>query len=250
VKTPESKALLAAVLAVLQVFAILIFASVTRISVGGLSFLFWSCGIVWLAIFIVWFASRWQHTKAAQPTPESMRQPHAAHAAIVADKGRESLLDIGFVAFWGKNTIVPYRTKPLPTSVETLQPFIQVHNRRRRQCHVVFEILDDNDKLIFSREIHKTYPKGVHFITPPARLRLGDQIPDGMWALRIRFNGQVLALHHFGWHVDDVMSVDGHITADGEIDEQVASMLVDDYSAPLSLDDLLATSEGKAKGQS
>jgi hypothetical protein len=242
VKTTESKILLVAVLAALQVFGILIFSSVAHITVGGTSFLFWVWGIVWLAIFIAWIASR-QRAKAAQSTAALIRQPHAAHAAVIAEKGRESLLDIGFVAFWGKNTIVPYRTKPLPTSVEALQPFIQIHNRRRRQCHVVFEILDGSSTLIFSRDIQKTYPKGIHFITPPARLRVGDQTTDGMWALRIRFNGQVLALHHFGWHVDDVVSVDGHINADGEIDEQIVSMLVDDYAAPLSLDDLLSTQD-------
>jgi hypothetical protein len=239
-KTTEAKIYLAAFLAVIQIFIILVFAGLMRLPVGVTSFLLLAWALAWVALLAVVFIQR---MKGKQAPSQPERQPHAAHAASIADKGRESLLDIGFIATFGKNTVVPYRTKPLPTSVEAIQPFIQIHNRRMRPCRIVFEILDDRSKLIFSRAIEKIYPQGVHIITPAARLRIGSQTPSGMWALRIRFNNQVLALHHFGWHVDEVVSLDGRINADGEIDEHIAAMLVDDYSAPLSLDDLLAQQE-------
>jgi len=226
----------------LNIVGVLALASALRLSVSTTTFIFWMVAMVWLALIMTVLGLRASHK------PDPQQQLHAAIAAKVAGRRRDALLDIGFIGFWGKNSMYTYRTQPVPTSAETLQPYVQIRSKRRRTVRVEFDILNDLERLVFRREVQLRLEAGVHFVTPPARLRLGQHVPLGQWTLEVRVNNILMARHQFSWVADEVMSVEGHLNADGEVDEQIAALLVDNYAAPLSLDDLLTGEETRTTG--
>jgi hypothetical protein len=209
--------------------------------------------ILTVVVVPIYLYSRLQGTHQNSPATETRRQlPHAAKASIVRAK---TLLDIGFIAFWGKETVTAYRTEPIPTTVDVLQPFIQIRLYLPPQYRVDFEITDHNGKQVFFQGIEAQSKNNISFITPAARFRLDEKIRAEMlkteWKLRVYTNGNLFAQHRFTWLEDNVKQVEGRVNADGEVSAELLSLLADDYAEKMSLDDLLsAQDDAQEKKQS
>jgi hypothetical protein len=192
-------------------------------------------------IFIpLYIYRRLEDSRQSLPEPVIRQLPHARCASIIRNK---SLMDIGFVAFWGKNQRAIYQTQSIPTSVEALQPYIQIHFKRYAQFRIDFEIMNDGGERVFYQTIH-TWMDNGNFVTPTTRFRL-ENVPTGEWKLRVYVDHVLWANHRFTWVEDTVKGVEGNIRADGEVNEELLGLLSDDYSERMSLDELLSESDAK-----
>ncbi|MFN8374244.1 MAG: hypothetical protein U0694_15365 [Anaerolineae bacterium] len=220
-------------------------------------------GVMITALPLGWYLRQAKDTGAEEPdeTPEppAVEEPvataprayqppktHARAAVHAAGFDPDSplpavVVDIGVIAFWGKNSAHAHRTSSVLTSADAIQPYVELQPNAQGKSQIVFTLLNSRGEVVFERDIIRTLKRGERLLmTPPARLPLGQADFDGEWALQVTVNGLLMAVHYFTWRIDDVSSVEGSIDSDGEIDEAIVPLLADNYAQPLSLDDLLA----------
>jgi hypothetical protein len=173
-------------------------------------------------------------------------KPHAIEAMRAAGLEPETNLnalplDLGLIAFWSEHVAYIHRTTAIPVTAISLQPYVQLELRQEGLWTIEFEILDSSGKTVFQETVRRelTLPQRL-LITPPARLSLHNLAHDGDWTLRLHVNDKLLASHVFSWRSDTIDNVSGSIESDGEIGDDILSLLADNYAQPLSLDNLLA----------
>jgi hypothetical protein len=105
---------------------------------------------------------------------------------------------------------------------------------------VQFDLIDADSKILFSHDSEHLLKRGLNLITPPARLPIHDALAmDGTWQLRLSIGGRLLAVHPFYWGEPIITETGGTLESDGEISDELRSLLIDNQLEPLSLDELL-----------
>jgi hypothetical protein len=203
-------------------------------------------GFVVVALVVAMFGARHFRADSSPPAP-AMRVRPPSLTNVKDTPLSAKVLDMGIVTFWGENTAFAHRKHPIPVTAEAIQPFVKVSLSDWGRWHIIFKVCDNANRVIFQYKMDYFLDAGGQFITPPARIRLGEHIPQGEWTLDVSVNEIVDAQHHFTWRSDAIERLENSIDVDGEIDEAALALLADNYAKPLSLDDLLAKNDDQIK---
>jgi hypothetical protein len=150
-------------------------------------------------------------------------------------------VDIGVMAFSGDDDPVIFRTATVPDNIDYLQPFVQLRLPTRAVGRVKFEIIDSDGQVLFIHEDRHQLKPGMNLITPSARLPIHDaHAMSGDWHLRVSADDVPVALHHFGWEESASKLIRRHLSEDGEISNEIRTMMAESRLEKLSLDDLLS----------
>jgi hypothetical protein len=174
-------------------------------------------------------------------------------AGLNPDEVRVLPVDIGVVVFRGDEVPAPYRTHPVPDDADYIQPFVQLRLPQRAIGKIRFEIIDADGQVLFVHEDNHQLQRGRNLITPAARLPIHDaHAMHSAWEMRVSADGTTLAVHQFDWEEDSAQVIRRHLSEDGEISNELRSMLAENRLQKMSLDDLLADQsldEGEEKKQ-
>ena len=162
-------------------------------------------------------------------------------AGLNPDEVKVLPVDIGIVVFRGDEVPAPYRTHPIPDDADYVQPFVQLRLPQRATGKIRFEISDADGQVLFVHEEHHQLERGRNLITPASRLPIHDaHAMHGMWEMRVSADGMPLALYKFEWEEDNAQVIRRHLSEDGEISNELRSMLAENRLQKMSLDDLLS----------
>ncbi len=162
-------------------------------------------------------------------------------AGLNPDEVKVLPVDIGIVVFRGDEVPAPYRTHPVPDDADYIQPFVQLRLPTRATGKIRFEITDADGQVLFVHEDHHQLERGRNLITPAARLPIHDaHAMHGSWEMRVSADGVPLALYKFEWEEDSAQVIRRHLSEDGEISNELRSMLAENRLQRMSLDDLLS----------
>jgi hypothetical protein len=150
-------------------------------------------------------------------------------------------VDIGIVVFRDDEVPAPYRTHPVPDNADYIQPFVQLRLPTRATGKIRFEITDSDGQVLFVHEEHHQLERGRNLITPAARLPIHDaHAMHGPWEMRVSADGVALAVYKFEWEEDSAEVIRRHLSEDGEISNELRSMLAENRLQKMSLDELLS----------
>lgn len=159
-------------------------------------------------------------------------------------------VDLGVMVFQGDNDPVVYRTQPIPDDADYIQPFVQLRLPTRAVGRIKFEIIDSDGQVIFIHEDVNNLERGRNLVTPAARLPIHDaQAMLGNWQVRISADGMPLAVHKFMWAETNTRAIRRHITADGELSNELRASLAENRLGKMSLDELLSFQDGDEEPQ-
>jgi hypothetical protein len=182
---------------------------------------------------------------------------HAVEAQNAA-QGRDTfelqLADIGVIAFKADEKPALYRTTDIPDDIDFIQPFVQLRLFSNlldsATAQIRFEFIDSDEQVLFAMKSKHNLKNGLNLITPPARLPIHDALAmDGAWQLRITVGERLLAVHRFYWGEPIMTETGGTLESDGEISDELRSLLAANQLEPLSLDELLGDSTDDADTQ-
>ena len=172
-------------------------------------------------------------------------------AGLNPDTAQVLPVDLGVMVFQGDNDPVVYRTQPIPDDADYIQPFVQLRLPTRAVGRIKFEIIDSDGQVIFIHEDVNNLERGRNLVTPSARLPIHDaQAMLGNWQIRISADGMPLALHKFAWQETNTRAIRRHITADGELSNELRASLAENRLGKMSLDELLSFQDGDEGSQS
>lgn len=185
-------------------------------------------------------------------SPEDIAHDHALDAAVLAgiDPQKASVLpiDIGVIAYHGDETIV-HRTWRVNTRADALQPFVNLHVKQPARGRLRFEIRDDVGQMMFFYERDYSLSAGENLIMPPARMPIDHTAPrTGVWTLRVLGDNLPLAEHRFEWRTGEKDKLDA-VGADGEISDEMRTMLARTRLERMSLDELLGDQDDDNAGR-
>ncbi len=171
-------------------------------------------------------------------------------AGLNPDTAQVLPVDLGIMVFQGDNDPLVYRTQSIPDDADYIQPFVQLRLPTRAVGRIKFEIIDSDGQIIFIHEDVHNLERGRNLVTPSARLPIHDaQAMLGNWQIRISADGMPLALHKFVWQETSTRAIRRHITADGELSNELRASLAENRLGKLSLDELLSFQEGDEEPQ-
>lgn len=171
-------------------------------------------------------------------------------AGLNPDSAQVLPVDLGVMVFQADNDPVVYRTQAIPDDADYIQPFVQLRLPTRAVGRIKFEIIDSDGQVIFIHEDLNHLERGRNLVTPSARLPIHDaQAMLGNWQLRISADGMPLANHKFMWQETNTRAIRRHITADGEISNELRASLAENRLGKLSLDDLLSFQDADEEAQ-
>jgi len=166
-------------------------------------------------------------------------------AGLNPDTAQVLPVDLGVMVFQGDNDPVVYRTQPIPDDADYIQPFVQLRLPTRAVGRIKFEIIDSDGQVIFIHEDVNNLERGRNLVTPSARLPIHDaHAMLGNWQVRISADGMPLALHKFMWQETNTRAIRRHITADGELSNELRASLAENRLGKMSLDELLSFQDG------
>jgi len=171
-------------------------------------------------------------------------------AGINPDTAQVLPVDLGVMVFQGDNDPVVYRTQPIPDDADYIQPFVQLRLPTRAVGRIKFEIIDSDGQIIFIHEDVTSLERGRNLVTPSARLPIHDaHAMLGNWQIRITADGMPLAVHKFMWQETNTRAIRRHITADGELSNELRASLAENRLGKMSLDELLSFQDGDEEPQ-
>lgn len=171
-------------------------------------------------------------------------------AGLNPDTAQVLPVDMGVMVFQGDNDPVVYRTQPIPDDADYVQPFVQLRLPTRAVGRIKFEIIDSDGQVIFIHEDVNNLERGRNLVTPSARLPIHDaHNMMGNWQIRISADGMPLAVHKFAWQETSTRSIRRHITADGELSNELRASLAENRLGKMSLDELLSFQDGDEEPQ-
>ena len=171
-------------------------------------------------------------------------------AGLNPDTAQVLPVDLGVMVFQGDNDPVVYRTQPIPDDADYIQPFVQLRLPTRAVGRIKFEIIDSDGQVIFIHEDLNNLERGRNLVTPSARLPIHDaHAMLGSWQIRISADGMPLALHKFMWQETNTRAIRRHITADGELSNELRASLAENRLGKMSLDELLSFQDGDEEPQ-
>lgn len=184
------------------------------------------------------------------PHPEDDNRAYAHALDAMQSAGHDpqraqvQTVDIGVMAFTGQQPPVLYRSQPVPTGVDYIQPFVILRLPTTAMGRVRFEIARDDGQPIFIHEDMHDLPPGRTLIMPTMRLPLA-RLPsfNGRWQMRVSADGVLLAVHRLAWNVPNAKAVPSMyvpLKEDGELRVEVRTLLERSRLEPLTLDELLA----------
>lgn len=168
-------------------------------------------------------------------------------AGLNPDTAQVLPVDMGVMVFQGDDDPVVYRTQPIPDDADYIQPFVQLRLPTRAVGRVKFEIIDSDGQVIFIHEDVTNLERGRNLVTPSARLPIHDaHVMFGTWQIRISADGIPLAVHKFQWSESEAntRALRRHITADGELSNELRASLAENRLGKMSLDELLSFQDG------
>lgn len=166
-------------------------------------------------------------------------------AGVNPDAAQVLPVDLGVMVFQGDNDPVVYRTQPVPDDADYIQPFVQLRIPTRAVGRVKFEIIDSDGQTIFIHEDVHNLERGRNLVTPSARLPIHDaQAMLGNWRVKVSADGMPLANHTFMWQETNTRAFRRHITADGELSNELRASLAENRLGKMSLDELLSFQDG------
>lgn len=164
----------------------------------------------------------------------------AERAGLNPDQMRVLPVDLGFMVFRADQDPEVFRTQPLPDEADYIQPFVQLRLPTRAVGRIKFEIVESDGRTVFVHEDIHELERGRNLITPTARLPIHDAHPMHRdWQLRVSADGLPLAVLGFSWEESGSRLIRKHITADGEISNELRATLAENRLGKLSLDELL-----------
>ncbi|MBI1279148.1 MAG: hypothetical protein GC179_13560 [Anaerolineaceae bacterium] len=171
-------------------------------------------------------------------------------AGLDPDTAQVLPVDLGVMVFQGDNDPVVYRTQPIPDDADYVQPFVQLRLPTRAIGRIKFEIIDSDGQIIFIHEDVNNLERGRNLVTPSARLPIHDaHAMSGNWQIRITADGMPLAVHKFRWAETSTRAIRRHITADGELSNELRASLAENRLGKMSLDELLSFQDGDEQPQ-
>ena len=171
-------------------------------------------------------------------------------AGLNPDTAQVLPVDLGVMVFQGDNDPVVYRTQPIPDDADYIQPFVQLRLPTRAVGRIKFEIIDSDGQVIFIHEDVNNLERGRNLVTPSARLPIHDaHAMLGNWQIRISADGMPLAVHKFMWQETNTRAIRRHITADGELSNELRASLAENRLGKMSLDELLSFQDGDQEPQ-
>lgn len=171
-------------------------------------------------------------------------------AGLNPDTAQVLPVDLGVMVFQGDNDPVVYRTQPVPDDADYIQPFVQLRLPTRAVGRIKFEVIDSDGQVIFIHEDVNNLERGRNLVTPSARLPIHDaHAMLGNWQIRISADGMPLALHKFMWQETNTRAIRRHITADGELSNELRASLAENRLGKMSLDELLSFQDGDEEPQ-
>ncbi len=171
-------------------------------------------------------------------------------AGLNPDSAQVLPVDLGVMVFQGDNDPVVYRTQPIPDDADYIQPFVQLRLPTRAVGRIKFEIIDSDGQVIFIHEDVNNLERGRNLVTPSARLPIHDaHAMLGNWQVRITADGMPLAVHKFMWQETNTRAIRRHITADGELSNELRASLAENRLGKMSLDELLSFQDGDEEPQ-
>lgn len=187
-------------------------------------------------------------TQALQQDPRSGAYTHALKAArnagINPDNSPVTPVDIGMMVLGDDGEAVIHRTTGIGDDVDYVQPFVQIRVPQKAYGRVKFEIVDSDGEFLFIHEDFHNLQAGLNLITPAARLPIHDaHHTRGTWKLRIHADSVLIAEHQFEWQEKPESTIRHQLSTDGEISNELRTMMQNNRLERLSLDDLLADQE-------
>ncbi len=150
-------------------------------------------------------------------------------------------VDIGVMAFSGDQEPMIYRTRPVLDNIDYLQPFVQLRLPTRARGRIRFEIVDSDGQVLFIHEEDHEFQRGRNLITPAARLPIHDaHAMHGDWHLRVSADDVLIAEHDFEWQESAARAIRRQISEDGELSNEVRTMMAENRLQRMSLDELLS----------
>jgi len=171
-------------------------------------------------------------------------------AGLNPDTAQVLPVDLGVMVFQGDNDPVVFRTQPIPDDADYIQPFVQLRLPTRAVGRIKFEIIDSDGQVVFIHEDVNNLERGRNLVTPSARLPIHDaHAMLGDWQVRISADGMPLAIHKFMWQETNTRAIRRHITADGELSNELRASLAENRLGKMSLDELLSFQDGDEEPQ-
>jgi hypothetical protein len=171
-------------------------------------------------------------------------------AGLDPDTAQVLPVDLGVMVFQGDNDPVVFRSQAIPDDADYIQPFVQLRLPTRAVGRIKFEIIDSDGQVIFIHEDVTNLERGRNLVTPSARLPIHDaHAMLGSWQVRISADGMPLAVHKFMWQETNTRAIRRHITADGELSNELRASLAENRLGKMSLDELLSFQDGDEEPQ-
>jgi hypothetical protein len=153
-------------------------------------------------------------------------------------------VDIGVMAFTSDQEPVIYRTVPVMDNVDYIQPFVQLRLQQRAVGRIRFEIVDSDGQVLFIHEDRHQLQPGLNLITPSSRLPIHDaHAMQAEWQLRVSADGVPIAAYSFGWEESASKVIRRHLSEDGEISNEIRTMMAENRLEEMSLDELLSSTQ-------
>jgi hypothetical protein len=193
--------------AVFSIFAANITAPIGAIVLfilGGFGLLL--AGVVWLAAVIGMMWMVWRSGRRTRQNP----QPHARHAAFRAGQHPHiEVIDIGLKLSERFATSL-LRDEALPDDIAAITPTVKFWLKRSYYGTVSFEFYDEYGEHIpsMTRRQKKLLYKGMRQVTLKHSIPLPEQLPEGIWQMRVRLGSELFAVHEIEWHPTDVVYED------------------------------------------
>ncbi|NWF68987.1 MAG: hypothetical protein HXY40_07870 [Chloroflexi bacterium] len=171
-------------------------------------------------------------------------------AGLDPDNVKVLPVDIGMIVYRGDEAPALYRTHPVPDDVDYVQPFIQLRLPTKAMGKIRFEVSDADGQVLFVHEENHQFERGRNLITPSMRLPIHDaQAMHAPWEMRVSADGVPLAVYKFEWEEDSQQVIRRHLSEDGELSNELRSMLAENRLQRMSLDELLAQQEDEPPQQ-
>ena len=153
--------------------------------------------------------------------------------------------DIGVFAMGeGRETLV-HRLQAVRDDVDYIQPWVALRVPTLAAGTLRFEIRDMDGRLHFQRDRSLQLEPGDNLISPPARMPVHDALlTEGDWQLSVHADGNLLAVHSFGWmEAEEELQEPGlraHLQEDGEMSDELRRAFEENsQEQERSLDELL-----------
>lgn len=162
-------------------------------------------------------------------------------------RSRFIIKDIGLLVYEDiTSTPKVIRSQPVPLEARYLRPFAEVEDqklvRSDTPIRVELEICEEHAAVLFKETMNLDQSRQICIASQMLDTQTAQaDLDDKHWSVRVRVDGQLIALHIFTWSKIGLRHIEAEAVRDGEISSKMRQLLKKEAGlTSISLDELLA----------